>query len=156
LLVIVTSGPSSRSRSSVACGERTSTTLLDASATNSSTSRSAISSPRPTTMRCCAVNAISLIRCEETNTVRPSAARPFRRLRTQRMPSGSRPLIGSSSTIVCGSPSSAEAMPSRCPMPRENPPARLRATSRNPTSSMTSATLDFGTPLVWASASRWL
>ena len=38
-------------------------------------------------------------------------------LRIQRMPSGSRPLTGSSSSQACGSPSSADAMPSRWPMP---------------------------------------
>ena len=36
---------------------------------------SAISRPRPTTMTCSAVSAISLIRWEDTKTVRPSAAR---------------------------------------------------------------------------------
>ena len=91
-----------------------------------STLVSAISRPRPMTIRWSAVSAISLIRCEETKTVRPSAARPFSRLRIQWMPSGSRPLTGSSSITVCGSPSSAEAMPSRWPMPSENSPARLR------------------------------
>ena len=90
---------------------------------------SAISRPRPTTIRWSAVNAISLIRCDETNTVRPSAASPRRRLRIQWIPSGSSPLTGSSSITVCGSPSSADAIPSRCPMPSENLPARLRATS---------------------------
>ena len=44
------------------------------------------------------------------------------------MPSGSRPLTGSSNIRIAGSPSSAAAMPSRWPMPRENPPARLPAT----------------------------
>ena len=40
------------------------------------------------------------------------------------MPSGSRPLTGSSSSSTPGSPSSAAAMPSRWPMPSENFPAR--------------------------------
>ena len=106
----------------------------------SSTVVSAISRPRPTTMRCSAVRAISLIRCEETNTVRPSAASSLSRVRIHRMPSGSRPLTGSSRMSVCGSPSSAAAMPSRCPMPSENPPARLPATAARPTISMTSST----------------
>ena len=81
------------------------------------------------TIRCSAVSAISLIRCEERKTVRPSAARPLSRLRIHRMPSGSRPLAGSSRMTVSGSPSSAEAMPSRWPMPSEKPPTRLRATA---------------------------
>ena len=54
------------------------------------------------------------------------------RSRTQSTPSGSRPLTGSSRISVAGSPSSAEAMPSRWPMPSEKPPARLRATSPQP------------------------
>ena len=40
-------------------------------------------------------------------------------------------------------------------MPRENPPARLPATSRRPTMSITSSTRRALMPLVWASASRW-
>ena len=41
------------------------------------------------------------------------------------MPSGSSPLTGSSRISVRGSPSRAEAMPSRWPMPSEKPPTRL-------------------------------
>ena len=78
---------------------------------SSSTLPEAISRPRPTTMSSVAVTAISLIRCDETKTVRPSAASAFNRLRIQRMPSGSRPFTGSSSSSVPGSPSSADAMP---------------------------------------------
>ena len=73
-----------------------------------STLPAAISRPRPTTMSSVAVTAISLIRCEETNTVRPSAASALSRLRIQRMPSGSRPFTGSSSSNIPGSPSSAD------------------------------------------------
>ena len=61
---------------------------------------SAISRPRPMTIRCWAVSAISLIRCEETNTVRPSAASPWSSDRIHRMPSGSRPFTGSSRITV--------------------------------------------------------
>ncbi len=43
---------------------------------NASVLMSAISRPRPTTIRWSAVNAISLIRCEETKTVRPSRCEP--------------------------------------------------------------------------------
>ena len=96
---------------------------------NSVTEVSAISWPRPMTIRWSAVSSISLIRWEETKTVRPSAARCFISCRIQRMPSGSRPLTGSSKISTCGSPSSAAAMPSRWPMPSENRLDRLRATS---------------------------
>ena len=48
------------------------------------------------------------------------------------MPSGSRPLAGSSRITVAGSPSSAAATPSRWPMPSEKPPTRLRATELEP------------------------
>ena len=44
--------------------------------------------------------AISLMWWEDTKTVRPSAARPFSRVRIQSIPSGSRPLDGSSNTSV--------------------------------------------------------
>ena len=80
-------------------------------------------------MRWSAVTAISLMRWEETKTVRPSAASDFIRFRTQRMPSGSRPLTGSSKSSTWGSPRSAAAMPSRWPMPSEKPSERFFATS---------------------------
>ena len=108
--------------------------------TNSSTGMSASSWPRPITIRCSAVWAISLIRCEETNTVRPSAARRLSRFRTHWIPSTSRPLTGSSNITVRGSHKSAEAIPSRCPIPSENVPARLRATLSRPTISTSSRT----------------
>ena len=50
---------------------------MDAPATKSATLASAIRRPRPITIRWSAVSAISLIRCDETKTVRPSAARPL-------------------------------------------------------------------------------
>ena len=59
----------------------------------------------------------------------PLGGEPLSRLRIQWIPSGSSPLTGSSSITVCGSPISADAIPSRWPMPSENLPARLRATS---------------------------
>ncbi len=92
------------------------------------------------TTRWSAVSAISDIRWLETKTVRPSAASCRARLRTQRMPSGSRPLTGSSRTTTGGSPSSAAAMPSRWPMPRENLPTRWPATASRPTRPSTSST----------------
>ena len=53
--------------------------------------------------------------------MRPSAARPRTSVRTQRIPSASSPLSGSSKSSVRGSPSSAAAIPSRCSMPSEKP-----------------------------------
>ena len=115
---------------------------------------SASSWPRPITIRWSAVSAISLIRWLETKTVRPSAASCFIRLRTQRMPSGSRPLTGSSKSSTCGSPSSAAAMPRRCPMPSEKPLERFAATSCSPTTPSTSSTRRAGMPESWASAEQ--
>ena len=89
----------------------------------------------------------------------PSAPRrrgPCSRFRIQRIPSGSSPLTGSSSSSVEGSPSSAAAMPSRCPIPSENWPARFLATACSPTRSMSSSTRRLPMPCVCASASRWL
>ena len=140
----MTSGPASASASSVACGERTRTASFEARRTNSSTLRSAISRPRPITIRCSAVSAISLIRCEETNTVRPSAASSLSRLRIHWIPSGSRPFAGSSRIRICGSARSAAAIPSRWPIPSENCPTRFRATSCRPTRSISSSTRLFG------------
>src|SRR5271157_734916 len=93
-------------------------------AASSATVVCASSRPWPMTMSWSAVCATSLIRWLETSTVRPCAAGFFSRLRIHRMPSGSRPLTGSSSSSTAGSPSSAAATPSRCAMPRENLPAR--------------------------------
>ena len=65
--------------------------------------------------------------------MRPSAASSRMRVRTQWMPSGSRPFTGSSKMSTAGSPSSAEAMPSRWPMPSDKPFARRLATLCRPT-----------------------
>ena len=70
--------------------------------------------------------SISDIRWLETKTVRPSAARAFIRFLIHRMPSGSRPLTGSSNISIFGSPSIVAAMPRRWLMPREKPLDRLR------------------------------
>ena len=70
----------------------------------------------------------------ETSTVRPCVGVASRRKsRSQAMPSGSRPLAGSSSSSTCGSPRSAVARPSRWRMPREKPPTRRSAASARPT-----------------------
>jgi hypothetical protein len=70
------------------------------------------------------------------------------------MPSGSRPLTGSSRITTSGSPRRAEAIPSRSPMPSENRPARFFATDSRPTSSINSSTRLRAIPRVCASASR--
>jgi hypothetical protein len=43
---------------------------------------------RPMITKCSAISSISLIRCDETKTVRPSRARSWSRVRIQRMPLG--------------------------------------------------------------------
>ena len=55
----------------------------------------------------------------ETSTVAPSSASEPMRVRTSRVPCGSRPLVGSSRTIRSFGVSSAPAMASRCRMPSE-------------------------------------
>src|SRR6185437_10612514 len=91
----------------------------------------------------------------ETSTVPPSAANPRSRPRSQRMPSGSRPLAGSSRISTSGSASSAVARPSRCRMPSENPPIRRPAASVSPTRSRTSSILDASTSAASAWIRRW-
>ena len=151
----VTPGPRSAAARASGLAARTRTSGWPACAMKSAMLVSAMSRPRPMTIRCSAVTAISFIRCEDTKTVRPSAARLRSSDRTQRMPSVSRPLSGSSRMTVRGSPSRAVAMLSRWPMPRENRPARRRPASRRPTAAITSSTRDLRMPLVWAMASRW-
>jgi hypothetical protein len=100
------------------------------------------------------VSAISLIGWLETNTVRPCAASDFVRLRIHRIPSGSRPLTGSSSSSTAGSPSIAAATPRRCAIPSENVPTRRRAAPESPTMPSTSVTRVRGMPLLAANAAR--
>ena len=109
-------------------GVRTLTDWRELPATKSATEVSAISLPLPMTTRCSAVSAISAMRWLDTNTVRPSPASFLHSVRTQRMPSGSRPFTGSSNSSTPGSPSRAAAMPRRWPIPSENLPTRLPAT----------------------------
>ena len=97
---------------------------------------------------------ISLIRCEDTKMVRPSAARDRKRVRIHKMPSGSSPLMGSSRIKMAGSPSIAEAIPRRCPIPNENPPARLLATLVRPTRSKTASTRRWSIPFASARPRR--
>ena len=66
-----------------------------------------------------ATASTSASRCEESSTVPPRSAKPRSRPRIQRMPSGSRPLAGSSRISTSGSPSSAWASPRRWRMPSE-------------------------------------
>ena len=139
-----------------AWGERTRAVLWPLAATTASTLSSARRRPWPMTTRCSAVRAISLIRCDDTSTVRPSAARERSRVRIHKMPSGSSPLMGSSRIKMAGSPRRAEASPRRCPIPSENPPARLAATAVRPTMSRTRSTRRWSIPLARARQRRWL
>ncbi len=123
---------------------------------NSAVVQSEMSLPRPMTIRWSAVFSISDIRWLETKTVRPSAASAFIRFLIHMMPSGSSPLTGSSNIRIFGSPSRAQAMPSRWPMPSEKPLDRFFATSLRPTSSSTSPIRRLGRLLVCATQSRWL
>ena len=122
----------------------------------SSTGPLAISAPRPMTTSRSAISAISASRWLDTKTERPPTAKPFSSARSHWMPCGSRPLAGSSRMRVCGSPSRAAAMPSRCPMPRLNFFGLPLATVDSPTSSSTSSTRRSDTPLGAASRRRWL
>ena len=93
--------------------------------------------PRDRTTTLSTVWATSLSRWLETNTVRFCAASSRSRPRSQRMPSGSSPLSGSSKTSTPGSPSSAPARLSRWRMPSENPrpggrPRRTARPARGP------------------------
>ena len=65
------------------------------------------------------MTAISFMRWLDTKMVRPSAASRFIRFLTQRIPSGSSPFTGSSSSNAGGLPSMAAAMPTRWLMPSE-------------------------------------
>ena len=75
--------PISAARRSVSRGERTRIEDRVAWAMKSVVAASAISRPRPMTIRWSAVSAISDSRCEDTNTVRPCAARFFMNVRIQ-------------------------------------------------------------------------
>src|SRR5271154_952324 len=99
-LITVTPGAASTSLSRLVSGVRTRTPAVVAWSTKSSTLASVMSLPRPSTTSRVAVCAISLIRCEDTRTVRPSAASDLSSSRIQRTPSGSRPLTGSAPTTA--------------------------------------------------------
>lgn len=116
---------------------------------------SARSLPRPRTTRWSAKVAVSFMRWLETRTVRPSRARLRISSRIQMMPSGSRPLDGSSSITTCGSPRRAAAMPRRWRMPSENVLIRRPATAAMPASSVTSSTRRTGMRLEAARTRRW-
>ena len=92
----------------------------------------------------------------DTSTARPCPASDRRNPRIHTMPSGSMPLNGSSIISTGGSPSMAAAIPSRCRMPREYPPALRRTTDCRPACSITASTRRAFRPCEWASHSRWL
>ena len=94
-------GRERRARAAAASGVRTRTTSPDAWRTNSSTVVSAISRPRPMTIS--VVGGQRHLAHQVATRRRPSGPRrrgPCSRLRIQRMPSGSRPLTGSSRISV--------------------------------------------------------
>ena len=74
----------------------------------------------------------SLIRWLDTNTVRPSAASARSSSRIHWIPSGSRPIVGSSRSRIGGSPRSAAATPRRCRMPSESAFAPAAPDAREP------------------------
>lgn len=152
-----TDAPSAASNcaSREARGARTRTDSSRAPAMISSTGASATMRPRPRMMMWSAVCAISVIRCDEWNTVRRSAARLRASWRTHTIPSGSSPFTGSSRNRVAGSPSDATARPRRCPIPSEKPPTRLRATESIPVRPITSSTRRAPIRCVAAMARRW-
>ncbi len=84
-------------------------------------------------------SSTSWSRCDDRKTVMPSLPSWRMSSRTSFMPCGSRPLVGSSSTMTSGLWMSARAMPRRCRMPWEKPPALESARSSSPTMSSTSA-----------------
>ena len=81
----------------------------------------------PGVRRCRAISLYQVARHEHRAAL---AASVLNRLRSQRMPSGSRPLTGSSNSSTGGSPSSAAAMPRRWCMPSEKLPDPLRRPRR--------------------------
>ena len=115
-----------------ASGVCTSTRPSEAAAISSATDRSARRRPRPITIRWSAVPSSSLMRWLDTKTVRPSAASARSVSRIHWIPSGSRPIVGSSRMRIGGSPRSAAATPRRCRIPRESARARLRRDAREP------------------------
>ena len=91
----------------------------------------------PTCVHTCSTSASRWL---ETNTVVPSSANERMSARTSRVPCGSSPFVGSSSTSSSRGMSSAFASPSRCFMPSEYACAFLRAACESPTRSSASAT----------------
>ncbi len=143
-----------RASSAAASGEATRTR---GSASRPSSSRVEACTSRPPAM----ITTSSTVCCtsdrtwEDTSTVRPCAASARSRSRSQRMPSGSRPFAGSSSSRTGGSPRRVVARASRWRMPSENPPTRRREAAPRPTSSRTSAARASGTPACGAYTRRW-
>ena len=100
------------------------------------------------------VCAASLKTWLESRTVLPPPTRSRSKVRTQRMPCGSSPFSGSSRTRMSGSPSSADASPSRWRMPIEYFPTRRPAACSSPTIASSSSTRPRGSPANAASERR--
>ena len=116
---------------------------------------SAISLPRPMTIRWSAVMRHLAHQVAGDEDGAALAARCCMKLRIHRMPSGSSPLTGSSNISTCGSPSSAAAIPSRWRHAEREPLDPLARHRRScPVSSSTSPTRSRGMPLLWASAEQ--
>src|SRR6266540_1556921 len=92
----------------------------------------------------------------ETSTVRPWSAKLRRNPRSQWIPSGSRPLAGSSRTRISGSPSRAVARARRWRIPSEKPPTRRSAAWSRPTWDRTSSARVRGRPAAAVTTRRWL
>ena len=135
----------STSSSRAASGVRTRTT--EVRATRSASVVWLTRRPRDSTTTSSTVCATSLSRWLDRNTVRPSPASERSRPRSQRIPSGSSPLSGSSKISTPGSPSIAAARLSRCRMPSENRPTARPATSDSPVRASTSSTRRRGSPV---------
>ena len=116
-------------------------TSMPVPASSSSREPSATILPLPMISSWSATASTSISRWLESRTVPPRSAKSRSSPRIQRMPSGSRPLAGSSRISTSGSPSSACASPSRWRMPSEYCRTRLPAAHlSSPTSVSSSST----------------
>ena len=104
-----------------------------AMARRSSAEMSSIRRPWPMITKCSAMSSISLIRCDETKTVRPSSP-GLEEVADPEDALGVETVDGLVEHHDLGVAQEGAAMPSRWPMPSEKPPLRRLATSPSPTS----------------------
>lgn len=138
-----------------ACGVRTATLGRRRVREKSATSWSATRRPSSMVTTRSAARAASLGSLVVCRTVPPSAACARSRPCSQPFSRGERPLAGSSRTSVCGSPSSADAIPRRRSMPAERAPMRWSPSPARPTTSSSSSARDAGTPAAAQSIRSW-